>query len=488
MKKWLEIIQIIVLIIITIIFLGYIFSKKKSEAHIKVIENFQVNAPDYTSKYFDVSANYYTYTDSENGPKQNSIPPDQVILNIGSAFGNIDINHIPWDSENKELLPSEALWGVVSPEASMFLFGKMYMANQIKDLGNLQFVNGSFIYNDAVLTYGTTDHVTADALQYSEMAAMLALPFIYMHVAPAEKLTALGNKYLLMGGAGKSMAVEGTARDIATFNKSLQEAAAQINSRSIQLTTQFRNLEKSSLQKIAAGLEHTFAEGAALEKSLAKMIERSAANILKGTFIKLCGKLLVMATAVFNILGLLATIIDPVFGAAVETLYFGVIMPAIMYLQLPGSPIIAILDKWADSTGPCANGYVPLDQSLDSTSEIILSMIPILGDFLSFMYPYVCVKNGFYYARKLTYNPPKYQYYGWLTIQYLNWPPYDGTNGPVPVNGKYIGTGGYDENQCGSGPKNSKDAWGCGPYTDLDTIIANPKMANWTKKRMLGCL
>jgi hypothetical protein len=101
-----KILHLIILIIIIVIFVIYnvmtYFNKNK--------EGFQSESTDIRTPFFDLSANYLKMDEDDKFKPIPETDEEEPILDIGGTFGDFDASRIPWDAENKELFPKEALY------------------------------------------------------------------------------------------------------------------------------------------------------------------------------------------------------------------------------------------------------------------------------------------------------------------------------------------------------------------------------------------
>ena len=182
MKKWLESIKLIVLAILIIVLVSLLILRKSTNIDIKkVVEAFQQSpAEDIHTSFFDLSSNYFDLTLEEIGSTPN-IPPDDVILNIGGSFGDIDASQIPWDAENASLTLEQGIYGAVSQAASTAIFKKLYMVNQLQNPDSLPYDPNTnhYKYQDPLFQVNTNDPATGNAakvgedmLNYGMLAAM----------------------------------------------------------------------------------------------------------------------------------------------------------------------------------------------------------------------------------------------------------------------------------------------------------------------------
>jgi len=554
MNKWLDIMQFIVLIILTIIFVFYVFKKNESENAInKVVESFGVST-DYHGKYFDLSSNYNTLNDNEK-PAIMPAQLEKIILNIGGSFGD-DNMEIPWDSENKELTQQEALWGVVPRETSGILFRKMYMVNQIDNEEQLEFdENNNAYFRDPMFGFGTVDKRVSDFAQTYDFQLQTAFQLvvgIYIEKAwPVEKETAIIDKAIaaynkaLTSTDPKALAKLGELqkdidiaashvyKNVAQHEKDYEKAFLKAFGKERETFT-FRALKfvtkpiHGPLRTLKAGLKNVFgnngrlvegiagdkaasvAERLAARSATTKATEQAAIATTKKVATEIGEKLgaklerkiglmlgkriaqkvtsLLVASGVFvacvNVMALI-----PYLTAIMEEInmfYMVIIMPLVIVLTLPGGPITKLMDSWASTTGCCLPGTVALDVALPELIMIIISMIPILGDILSIVYPYVCMKVGTgALSAKTTLPTPRYIYNKqYLSCFYLDWPSYNCSyEGHTEVWGK-IPLAEINAPHNSDHPYSGLSQWLM--YTDFNKVIADPAAHTQVDKQMTG--
>ena len=449
MKKWLEIIQIIVLIIICIIFLAYLYINKESTVKLnKITEAFQLNTnemanEDYATKYFDLSANYYTYTDQEIGVKTDDVNVDSVILDIGGSFGEIDINKIPWDSENKELTEGEALWGIVPIETRHFLFRKLYAANQFDSLNSLAFDEDSnaYYFEDPVFHVGTGNEALGGALQFADAVSQLVVPMAFDSVA--EHLTKDYIETIIRDLEGEVVSVTrkattplierlsgGSFKNIYnSIGKEFQEAVSSAQKTAIR---EADGIAKKAGKKVA-------------QKAGVKLSNKVAGKIMAKLMAKAVVKFFrfIIATAVTKVVLLVAAILSGGFLGFLAPLYDFVITPALLILQMPGGILTKAMEKVGPSGGCCPDGFYAVNHIIPPEANMIISFVPIIGDILGLVYDFVCVNKNLSFIPKTKLMLPKYLHYQWLSCYYFEWPNYNCTTGLSTVNGKYWDNSAY---------------------------------------------
>ena len=454
----LEWLKIIILAILIVVFLLYINIKNITESILKEVkEGFQssdTSSEDIQTNFFDLSANYMSFTSDELGP-QPSAGLDEIILDVGDSFGNVDADNISWDTENKELTTTEALWGIVPSQASSVLFSKVYAANQLQDPSTLQVddTTNQFSYEDPVFGVQTDNTDAATALQVADQA-MNALQYVMiadmvtegkaMHIvthiisaavkAPIRILKVLGKALRLVFKLLSNSKVD------SKIFKRIAKLTGVINSVGVffeKAIEQVKRVINRVITRITTKLFTWFAELIGSEVI--------ATGILSATQTWLIAPFIILYTLAAGIMMVLSTagVLDP------------------------------ILSKSMDPQGCCPPGTIALDIALPSWANLLLSLVcPPWGDFVGYFYDYVCIDQTDASCHpKMTPTTPKWMTdYGWCTFTYLPWPQYDCSVVSVPVVlGKQV-TG-------GSATGCSFD-WNNGgfhtPFTNLDWISANP--------------
>lgn len=444
-------------------------------------EAFQTNSgsDDINGVFFDLSANYLKLLESEKAPVPPSVP-DTVILDIGGAYGEYDASRIPWDAENKELLPGEALYGIVPSIVSAALFGKVDQANQLADLTSLPFdENTNTINYQSPEFEEDPDAVTKEEKDYevaTQVGGMMAVMLVSEFIE-----TAFEEKSLRKGLKGGLTApidlLKLLLKPIDTYlfgSIGSRAAAGSLNYiKSLRTPIKPKELPKivdnakfvvkpkvsSKAGKAAASLVKG---GAKIANKLSKTMLFQIAAIVA----KKMGKLIMQILIKSIVLSVSLKAIPPVwFGAALGAAYDIIITPIILCLSL-GGVVDKAIEKSADPEGCCPAGSIPLDSIIPTLlNDLLISNIPIIGDILGFFYPYVCSEIGTgRLVYKLTLTLPKYISYPWLSCYYLKWPDYNcRISGRAPVMGKRLVNGTYDWNNSG-----------VGYYTNLSAIVTSP--------------
>jgi len=456
----LEWLKILILLFLIVIFLLYINIDKITKNIIKEVkESFQnenVNT-DIQTSFFDLSSNYMTLTQNERGPQPDATM-DEIILDIGDSFGNIDAGNIPWDSENKELSTTEALWGMATPQASAVLFSKLYAANQLQDIDHLPYddTKNKFSYQDPVFGVGTNNADLAATLQvFDEGMNYLQYVMLVDMVAEGKVMHSLVH---LVGTVIKAP-LELIKRVIGALNKALKIVFNK-------LVTKFAD-QKS--KKILSNLKNVISKAgeefkgvkALMGKVVTKLADKVGKLFEKFTIQYIIG--LILGNTFLGSTGqvVFIAIFDAVYNAASFTM---------MALQLSGLLDTILLNSW-DATGCCPPGSTALDTIIPPSVNFLLSLfLPPWGDFISTFFPYICTGSDLTTHLKMSPSTPKWLDYTWCSYYYLPWPNYDCTVDNAP---KLLG-----KKTTGGNATGASFDWNNGDfhisYINLDLVAANP--------------
>ena len=485
MKIFYKILNLIILGILLLTFILYISMEKMNEQTINDIkETFQVstNDNDIHTAFFDLSYNYSKITESEKS--QITQPPlDEVILDIGGAFGDFDASRIPWDAENRTYTPGQVLWGIVSQQASTVLFNKLHSVNQMSDIGKLPFntEKNKFTHESPLFQTSATTEEEAKHLEVAEQVTNLAYPILAEALARGELLDTFKAGAQLVGGIVKGIvklgvgaAVESAGLVFLMLNVLSRGRVQKAATQGVRLTgVATKEVGKHSLKTLDTVSKAGSKLGNATKHitTVAKIMKQKASTAVIKAISKLIGK--AMAKFILKVtVGFAITLVSlsaiPIIGPTLDAIYMITVMPLMMALQMSGV-IDGALSKSADAEGCCPTGSVPLSDVLSGDAgEMIISNIPIIGDILSCFFPYMCSVTGtgaLVYKKTLT--APKWLGYNWLSCFYLEWPEYNCRIGGVSaVNGKTFTGSGFDWNN-GLGVS--------GQYTNLTSLAANPQ-------------
>jgi hypothetical protein len=481
-------------------------TKQNNDSINEIKETFQVNT-DIRAAFFDLSSNFYNIREDEKGEGKD-IPLDEVIIDIGGSFGDFDVSRIPWDAENRGYKSTDALWGVVSEQATTSLFNKMNDANQLSDISKLQFdgEKNNFTYESPLFMTTATTEEEKQGLVAAEQIVNLAYPIIFEMVARGEvrdtlkglykaakaspklvtkaakaglvtakllgnvlnvlSLGTLGALASIAKGAGKN-AARGGIQLLGVVNKLLtgNTLKALTNVADDATKAAAKSAKKAASQAAAAAKAAAKAQAAAAKaalkaEKLAAKIAKEAAEEAAKPMLKLVGKVIQGFAISFVSLGAI-----PYIGPTLDIIYMVVVMPLMMALTM-GGIIDGALTKVADPEGCCPRNSIALDELIPEAGMMIISNIPIIGDILSVFYPYVCSTPSGALVYKKALTQPSWMNYAWLTCYNLQWPEYNcRVGGKAPVFGKrYIS---------GNPGSYSWDNEGEGDYTLLSLIVDN---------------
>jgi hypothetical protein len=465
MNNFFKILNLIILGILILIFILYNLRAGLNSNSTDIIkETFQNQDIDYDINgiFFDLSANYFKLLESEKAPQPPSIP-DTVILDIGGAFGEYDASRIPWDAENKELLPSEALYGAVPSVVSAALFSKLDQSNKLADVNKLPFDEDTkTIQYDSPNFDVDPDAESKEEQDYETMvqvSTMVAAMFVSEFIETGFEKASLRK--------GLTGALTAPVKLAAMVLKPLDTylfrgLGSRAVSKGLSLlpkrvkTIKPKSLDKINAQKTVVGNIDKMATK--VGESISKRIKGKYSKIVVKAMTKLITKL-ILTSVVMSVS--LKAIPPPWIGVALGTIYDMVITPIVLILSLSGVVDKAI-EKSSDEEGCCPDGSTPLDTIIPGPlNDIIIGNIPIIGDVLGFFYPYVCSQNGTgNLVYKVTLVLPKYIKYPWLSCYYLDWPEYNcRVGGFSPISGKRLDGNTYDWSR----------------YKSLNEVIASPE-------------
>lgn len=477
MKKLMYSLYIIIFIALLLILLLMNFLKTPKP------EGFQ-NVQNIITKYFNIDYDYYAISKDELSQKE--VNPDELILNIGTQFGTVDVSRIPWDTENRQLSVNEALWGVVPEQAKMTLFKKIYVANQLQDLNSLPFDDktNKFHYDDPIFLYGTDDSHLAAGLQAAGAITSFAVPMImgYLandmedelreflegkrshhpnksyppHTPPGGNLetkelgandvgkykkTKLNDVYDNKGKPFDAPLDDGTKNVDNAFTKNADGSYSKMGvdaEGNPKLKTFLGDGPEKILSKPPSFLDKGLAKIKAAKKFFKEVAEKMAKTFF-GKAMKLFFKAIMVGTVLSTSLAFI-----PFIGPTIDAVYNFVLTPILIILMLPGPTgiLTQVMDSLADSAGCCGPNTKAMDQVIPQGAAILISFIPVWGDIFDLFYPYICQNNtnGSLTMKSKFYVTPKYFGYAHLSCYYLNWPDYDCSTGTQIMQGKYMTT------------------------------------------------
>lgn len=485
--------KFIIIVVLFIVFALYYYTRKSKDG----FQN--KNDTDYHYPHFDISANYYELTQAERAVMKRS-DPDSITLDVGNTFGQaIDRNSIPWDSENRGFKPSQVLWGVISREASVNIYHKIFEAQQIAKIKEAE--ENEFYFDSALLHFGTSDPNLGQAIKAADFIANFLGPLV---------VPMIGEK---MGGMDPIFEWEVYEAEVprqgnfaVNVNDDVMDAATQRK----QVTPNMK-LKHSRVADISEdGKPKTSVTpnvvGGGNLPNAPKMSSAEKIMVKKTRLVKINGQrsLGKLISFYFDALEL----IPPPAGPILNAIYMVVIMPIVMAIALPltaprkGSDAIveiqtanvyaslasmsatallsaafpgnimlfaatmaaalwgalaafyqqqvavpagykSAMEQMLQQTGhgsgdgKCPNGYVPLDQIWNPTTQMFISFFPIIGDLIDLLYPYLCIRKdatamndrGNVFSQLVCirdpYVLPKYMEQSWISSMFLEWPNYN---------------------------------------------------------------
>uniref|UniRef100_A0A6C0D7S2 Uncharacterized protein n=1 Tax=viral metagenome TaxID=1070528 RepID=A0A6C0D7S2_9ZZZZ len=448
MKKILLMIKYIFLIVIALGLIFYVYFNKNLDSN----ENFQ-NMVNKTFNYFSTNEDDYYKLNKEEYPEVIETKFDELILDIGGSFGDLDAGRMPWDTENKELSKEEALWGVVPLDATTALFKKIYLANQFDDISSLKNDEDAYYYQDPMFGFGSDNRELGEGMQKFEQALGYYMTFRQAFDAFDD----LGKNLAKESLKGVKQAKVGPGV-LKTVKLRLTNVVGKIQGKIVKF------LEKNTskvLQKGAVKLASRVAKTAPF-----KGFYFIAKALLKLKIVaKMTAKLIAFAAKHVFTNALLEGIFPPL-GMFLSFIYDLIITPILFMLD---GMITEAMDKWADSQGSCPTGTTALDVLLPAPGSMIFQMIPVIGDIFGFFYPYVCSddRTGIL-VFKGQLQLPKYIDYAWLSCYFWKWPNYSGDYKPPRFQGKYLCTQ-IGKNNAGHCDRLNKKE-GANPYDLYETV------------------
>ena len=476
--------KFIILVILFIVFALYYYTRKSKDG-------FQNRKDtDYHYPHFDISANYYELTQSERATMKN-VDPDSIMLDIGNTFGeNIDRTTIPWDSELRFLKPSQVLWGVISREASANLHHKIYEAQQIAKAKAAE--DGEFYFDSALLHYGTSDPNLGNAIKVADFIANFTGPLVvpmigeklggmdplfewevyqaevpkqgrYAQTIPDAVMSATTQKKQVtpnmklkhsrisdvLGDGKNKTPVTPTTPKVNSIDTVLVEKTRLLKINSHRTLGKLISFYFDALELIpppvgpilnaiymvvimpivmAIALPLT-----APKKGSNAIVEIQTGNVY-ASLASMAATALLSAAFPGNVLLSAATMAAALWGALAAFYQQQVAVPA---GYKSGMEQMLQQTGHGSGDGKCPNGYVPLDQIWNPTTQMFLSFFPIIGDLIDLLYPYLCVRKdatatndrGGVFSQLICirdpYVIPKYMEQSWISSMFLEWPNYN---------------------------------------------------------------
>ena len=286
--------------------------------------------------------------------------PPPPIPDYGSSLGSLDtdVSTIPWDADNAAVLESDVLWGYVSPEASKSIWNKVYAQNALNDPRNVsQDGNGKFSYVSPVIGISTSDPNASMGMQVGEF-------FLQNTAAPVAQ------------GKIEKVGTTGAVKLKSTIGKSSRALGSHVKNligpgKFKALRPKFAGQAMKWFQKkLSSFMQRFVVKKVALEGSLSATAAALTAAAAIPPFALAPAAAAATATA-----SLVTTVLT----------VLGVVTMAVTILLGP------VLDQLIDSEGMCPPNTKSYNLILPpAASSIILNFIPIVGDILDLLAPYVC--------------------------------------------------------------------------------------------------
>lgn len=319
-------------------------------------------------------------------------PVKETIPDYGSSLspGDVDITNIPWDSDNKDQLPSDILWGFVTKQASKSLFLKVYSRTVLSDPAAIQDLDPNNdasppAYRSPILPISTQDEYGTMGLMAAEGLVGAVGQFFNPINMVQSKLTKLwGEK---MEDVAKKNA-EQIATKLAKFNKRIGQKAGSGASKKLSKNI-FGKLKNKMLQKISITaiksrirtiLMNIFTKSTIAALTTASVLSFGAASPALAIFI-----------AVTIVIDIALFAVDAILMAA------PIFMPP-------------ILEKYLEGEGICPDGSKTIYELIpDRTAYFIFTMFVPLADIMDLLGPYVCWDGADVKLKTRLFTPSYYE-------------------------------------------------------------------------------
>ena len=370
------------------------------------------------------------------------------VPDMGALFSStdMDITNIPWDAENRELLPSDVLWGFVSSEASKGLFLKAYSQLALS-------------LPDAVQDLKPGDEASPPAINMPDLPTSTTDPAAQiMNDTGMGIVGAIGQKFnpLDADKVGKLADKMSDAYEGKKPLKITQSNSDIFDSADGKLKKMNTKLEKISKSKMKKGgpikkLKHLF------RKIMAKM-QKKMLNMLQKFMQKKLIKAIIMRVISWGIFSANLAASIATFGAASPALAAWTIVMTILEFTLNAIDIVSmaasmllpvILEKYLDGEGICPDGSTTIQEMIpNKTAYFFFTTFVPLADLVDLFGPYVCW-DGAEPKLKIRVFEPTYLEDKTLSLSYKKWADSMETGGDIMEEGKKITSlEGYD---CGDG-------------------------------------
>jgi hypothetical protein len=375
---------------------------------------------------------------------------EPTLPDYGAQFSStdFDITNIPWDSENRESLPSDVLWGYVSEEASKSLFLKSYtqlalsLPDSIGDMDpnsdtsppaiNLPVLD-VVTRDDAVETLKQTgygilgaagqqinpldaDNVKQLRKTFNEMRNSAGIP---KDVDPKSLSRAQRRANILENFKQKRTSLRADTSN--AFDNLFDKKTGKIG----RMTTKMEAISKSTLKKGGPirKLKH------AIKKALAKIGLKIMKAFQRFMQKKLIKAIVLRVSMWATMAGLAATTILSLGATGPAAGAWGLVI-SIIEITLTAIDIISIvagaflpviLEKLLDGEGVCPAGSDTIDNIIkDEVAYNLFTTFVPLGDLVDLFGPYLCWDGAEPKLKQKVFEPT-YLQDNTLSLMYHNW-------------------------------------------------------------------
>ena len=416
----------------------------------QIVRNYPLwSAPSYKFNETANDAYYLEFRDKHLLPSAEMIgqlqsmkvkPPE--LPDFGQTFSNFDadVDVIPWDSDNKDYVMKDVVWGYVSIEASKSIFLKVYHRVLLSDPANISSSendstnNYNLSYKSAVLNVSTDD--PAEGLLYQATDAVVAE--VGQSVLKQLKNTAYDKLFPgVRPGSTLAMLKANTERGIKLAKGQLLSAAEKVAQSEFDnlagKKTLLKKVEKvldklGLLSKFKAGINAVKNFGLKMASKISALVSKfstkfmpkfiSKAFMCMATSTAAAGAATAAAIASAGTLAPFAIIINTV------SAILDVISSMSMVIGIALSIILPTLFAKAFQNGSSCPQGKSLDLLIENeTAYFFFTTFVPLGDLVDAFGPYCCVLDDGQIVFKTPFALPAYFYDTSLSISRHNYKP-----------------------------------------------------------------
>ena len=338
---------------------------------------------------------------------------DEELPDYGGSFAPIDaeISNIPWDSDNKDYLPKDVLWGTVSPEASKSIYLKVYHRTILSDPSSVQEQDESPAYYSPILATTTSDGTTTAGVQAFETLVFSSAN----HFSPLN----IQERFDWVPDGTDS-----NGKPMYRANKSGPPAFIKMPTK---LQTSLKKFNSSLKQKVGG------TRVIKILKQLKRVIgDKLTKKIAKFMQIYLIKKIVVYTVMWATEAGLIAASVASLGIASPAAIAWGIVISIItaflaiidVITLIAAGLVPTILEKYVDSEGMCPEGSKQIDQIIsDPTAYAFFTNLVPLGDLMDIFNPYVCWDEATPKFKNRVFTPP-YYYDRTLSLYYHEYADY----------------------------------------------------------------